>query len=104
MHIANLEAFHDCLQLDANATSSFNDRSFKAFIVNSINFGSARTITITFKNLSGSTSTVVLNVIRNTSDGRIYIVNESGLEILTITDNTTSTKPNSGELLITLLN
>jgi hypothetical protein len=104
MHTANLQAFHDCLQLDASATSSFNDKSFKSFIVNSINFGSVRTITITYKNLSGSTSTVVLNVVRNTSDGRIYIVNESGLEILTITDNTTSLTPASGELLITLLN
>ena len=103
MQALNMPAFTDCLQIDSNDTGQFNERSFKSFIVNSINLGTARTLTITFKKIDGSVGTIVVNAVRNTSDGRILFIEEAGLEILSITDSVTAIKPALGQVYITLL-
>jgi len=103
MQVLNMQAFADCKQIDATNTSSFNEQSFRSFIVNSINLGSARQLTIVFKKIDGSNGTIVVNAVRNTSDGRIILIEQAGLEIISIIDNTTLIKPAAGEVYITLL-
>jgi hypothetical protein len=103
MQVSSMPAFSDCIQIDGNSISTFAGKAFRSFIVNSINFGSARTLTISFTKNNGSTGTIVVNAVRNTSDGRIILVNESGLQITSIIDSLTLTTPAKDEVLITLL-
>ena len=103
MQVLNPFAYSDCFQFDPAVTNPVG-KQFKAFIVNSLNFGSPRTLFITIKTIANQTKVLQVNCVRNTSDGRIILVEHAGNQIVEIVDSTTLSTPGTGQCKITLLN